>query len=443
MKKIFALLLALVMLLGLVACGNKAPAADAPAADAPAANSELEGNLTYVSWMTKGEDQPLIDGFMAENPGVKVENRAMEGASYPVDLNTLCLGGDVPDVFLVQPTMFNDLIKNGYIAPITGLEGVDTQEANPAANNFLSRDGEVYGYAINGGAGYAFCYYNKAIFEEHNLSVPNTWEEFESLCQQIKDLGIDPLITPAGDTWNANYFAYNQHFAELNKYDSMADVEVALLKGEIKPSDIYGSKFRTMKKFYDNGWISEGGLSMGWETGAQFFVDGGAAMFCSGNWVPGSAPIQGAPDFQLGCFLIPGIPGDNGKCLDYMNFDRILVMSASSKNPEAAKALVEYFIREDVLSEYLTRQGLIGINISVPIDPVFEDAFAKLQSSDYLLDPSALLPDMPTGWNANMYQYSADVFSGADVDELLSKLDAEFDAVVSTVDTQAIIDSLS
>ena len=37
MKKLIALLLALVMVIGLVACGEKAPAADAPAADAPAA----------------------------------------------------------------------------------------------------------------------------------------------------------------------------------------------------------------------------------------------------------------------------------------------------------------------------------------------------------------------------------------------------------------------
>ena len=39
MKKLIAMLLALVMVLGLVACGQKAPAADAPAADAPAADA--------------------------------------------------------------------------------------------------------------------------------------------------------------------------------------------------------------------------------------------------------------------------------------------------------------------------------------------------------------------------------------------------------------------
>ena len=39
MKRLFALMLALAMVLSLAACGGNAPAADAPAADAPAADA--------------------------------------------------------------------------------------------------------------------------------------------------------------------------------------------------------------------------------------------------------------------------------------------------------------------------------------------------------------------------------------------------------------------
>ena len=52
MKKLIALLLALVMVFGLVACGKKAPAADAPAdapaADAPAADAPVEYVYPYA-----------------------------------------------------------------------------------------------------------------------------------------------------------------------------------------------------------------------------------------------------------------------------------------------------------------------------------------------------------------------------------------------------------
>ena len=42
MKKLIALLLALVMVIGLVACGNKAPEAEAPVVDAPVAEAPVE-----------------------------------------------------------------------------------------------------------------------------------------------------------------------------------------------------------------------------------------------------------------------------------------------------------------------------------------------------------------------------------------------------------------
>ena len=56
MKKLIALLLALIMVIGLVACGAKdAPAADAPAADAPAADAPVA-------------DEPVADEPVADAP---------------------------------------------------------------------------------------------------------------------------------------------------------------------------------------------------------------------------------------------------------------------------------------------------------------------------------------------------------------------------------------
>ena len=86
MKKLLALLLALVMIVGLVACGAKeeaaAPAATeaAPAAKEEAvapAEKELEGELVFLDVMPSDEHtaimEYILDDFMAQNPGVTVE----------------------------------------------------------------------------------------------------------------------------------------------------------------------------------------------------------------------------------------------------------------------------------------------------------------------------------------------------------------------------------
>ena len=47
-------------------------------------------------------------------------------------------------------------------------------------------------------------YYNKTFFEEHELSVPTTWEEMETVCAAIKE--IDPDCIPLGVDSEANLF---------------------------------------------------------------------------------------------------------------------------------------------------------------------------------------------------------------------------------------------
>lgn len=452
MKKLAALLLTLVLSLNLFGCAKgqqteiAASAVSSSSDKTTSTDSELpQCTLNYVSWMTKGEDQATLDAFMIENPQITVENRSLAGSSYDADLNTLMLGGDTPDVFMVQPYQIPSLIAGGYIRPLTGVAGVEKQASNESVNAFLSKDGDVYGYALNGGYGKDYVYYNKAFFEENHLTEPTTIEEFEALCAKIKELGMDPLIVPAGDTWNAIYPGNNYFLKALRDCGNMSkhEHELALLTGEKKPSDFFGDAFRAMKKYYDNGWISEGGVSMGWETGTQFFVDGNAAMIITGNWLPGSAPIVNTPDFELGCFYMPGIPNEDGKSCVYQVLERILVMSSSSENPDAAQALFEYMIRDDVLSEYLISQNLQGINIQVPVDPIFEQAIEQLTGDDYALEIECELPCMPSGWAPNQYQYAADIYSGADVEELLQKLDADYEAAMSTVNVQSYIDKLS
>ena len=44
--------------------------------------------------------------------------------------------------------------------------------------------------------------YNKKIFEEYNLEVPTTFEEYEAVCDTLLDAGITPFYEPAKDGWH-------------------------------------------------------------------------------------------------------------------------------------------------------------------------------------------------------------------------------------------------
>lgn len=468
-KKLLALLLAVCMVIGcmmaLTGCSKTEEETKTSATETETTTTEdttpaedtadtaettgLSGTINYVSWMTKGEDLGLLEGFMAENPDVEVVNRSLDGSAYLETLTPMMLNGDTPDVFMVDPHQIKELAKEGYLRPIDDMPGVAEQnEKNPGLVDQVSYNGQTYGYIISGQVGYGHVYYNVKYFENNGLEVPTTLEEFEALCATIKELGDDPLIISAGDTWSAFYFGVNQWYKQLANLGEGENygAQRALLTGEAKVSDLYGDAFRQMANYYDNGWVSEAGLSMGWESACQLFVDGGAPMFASGAWVPTSAPITGNTneDFELGAFPIPGAVADDGNCYESAGISLIMVMSADSENPEAQEALFNYIKREDVLVPYLNANGFMGMNVDSDNDPVLDASYAALKdTSRYIVGTLGALSYMPNGWNANVAQYNADIFSGVDVEELLAKLDSDFAAVLENTDVDAILESMN
>ena len=121
MKKLIALLLALVMVIGLVACGNNdAPVADAPVADAPVADAPADepadepaaegSNLIGVAMPTKDLQRWVQDG---DNMKAKLEE-----AGYTVDLQYAA--NDIP----TQVSQLQNMIANGCeVLVIASIDG--------------------------------------------------------------------------------------------------------------------------------------------------------------------------------------------------------------------------------------------------------------------------------------------------------------------------------
>ena len=150
MKKILAILMALVMVLGLAACGgssepapaapatNDAPAA-APAEAAPAAPAEPEGDLVLYCTMTENDIDALLTAFNAKYPKIDVEvvngsageltTRLRGEASNPVgDLVWGGMGdsdGDKnADIFEAWVSAYDAENMEGYTSP-NGLYSMD------------------------------------------------------------------------------------------------------------------------------------------------------------------------------------------------------------------------------------------------------------------------------------------------------------------------------
>lgn len=128
LKKLTALLLAGVMALSLVACGDKteetntdtsveestaAEATDEGESEAEASAADLEGDL--VVWTLANDLIQFSDKFMEQYPNVNVETIVIAPADYPTKLQTALLGGETePDIIVGEPQMLGNWYDAGF-----------------------------------------------------------------------------------------------------------------------------------------------------------------------------------------------------------------------------------------------------------------------------------------------------------------------------------------
>ena len=182
MKKLIALLLALVMILSMTACGGeKAPAAEAPKADAPAAEAPkaeapaapaAEGKTVLNLWAFTDEVPNMVNRYLELNPDFaeKYEIKTTiiattDGLYQPALDQALAAGGaDAPDLYCAEAAFIlkyaqGDAAK--FAAPYADL-GIDVDADIKAADiaqysvdiGTRPDDGAVValGYQATGGA---------------------------------------------------------------------------------------------------------------------------------------------------------------------------------------------------------------------------------------------------------------------------------------------------
>ena len=144
MKKLLALLLALLMLLSLAGCGKQAQEDEEPAV--------IELTLwTFPAgdWGDPAAVETLLTQFNSVYPDIHVTIQCLDEATGDDKLSTAVDGGVSPDILLAQP---DRLIKTwgaeGMLADLSDMwDDADKQEVNAACQSVcFTRDGKCYAY---------------------------------------------------------------------------------------------------------------------------------------------------------------------------------------------------------------------------------------------------------------------------------------------------------
>ncbi len=131
-------------------------------------------------------------------------------------LKTRVARGDIPDIFITYPIEQDYLIRanKGYLLDLIEEDFIENIEPN--IQNRYQVNGKMYGVALTQNA--VGVLYNIKHFQELNLSIPQTWDEFIEVMKALKAAGKTPLLMPNKDANKSSIFNLNFVANDLNNH---------------------------------------------------------------------------------------------------------------------------------------------------------------------------------------------------------------------------------
>lgn len=326
-----------------------------------AARAAGGGSFEVVSFYPEGSPNytyltSLDKSFEATHPGTKV-NLVFGGgqsapnivarwrAGNPPEVNVGFFDGTTPTGKQYQQAGQIYDLTSAMNQPIGGGYGKKTKWKDailPAVRPFLTTNGHYY--AAPSEVTVINFFYNRKIFAKYGLKPPTTWAQFMAVSAKLKKNGVAPL------TVTGTFAGYMQMYYDylLARRAGITPVTDAIA-GKRTFSSVPGALTAANEL---NDVVKRGYLLNGFQgtdfTAAQLdFFQGRAAMILMGSWLVGEMKASIPPDFQLGTFAFPQVPGGKGNGVLFGAVNSMSIAKQSNR-PDLGVQWLKYFSRKDV-----------------------------------------------------------------------------------------------
>ncbi len=387
-RRIFAAT-AVSSLLLLAAC---APSSDAPdPADEDAGQNQTQDGadgeecaedvtLRVWSWRTEDADvynDVIFPAFEEQNPCITVDFQAFVNTEYNQILQTGLTGSDGPDVAQVRSYgLLQPLVEGGNLVALDDVvPEVSEFDETILAGAKGREDGQTYGVPFASQT--LQMYYNTAIFEEHGLEEPTTWDEFIEVNQTLADAGVTPMSVGGLDAWMMPIV----HDILGSAQYGGAQFEEAILAGDTDFTDpAYVDSLQTVVDVQE--YMPENVVGVSYTESQVLFTTEQAAMFPGGSFELAFFQAEN-PEMELGVFQVPPPPGsalDQSVTPAYA--DGNWGLSANSAHPEEAETLIQWLATEEfgqlVANELKQFSPVPGVTFE---DPLMQEMWDLYQES--------------------------------------------------------------
>ncbi|MBG9785060.1 extracellular solute-binding protein [Shouchella lehensis] len=298
---------------------------------------------------SSAEHHRIVNEIVAdfeEESGISVDMQVLSNEQYKDQITILSASNSLPDVGMTWAAGYLDpFVEGNKFAPLDDLLDDGLREEFVAGTlEAYEKEGETYGLPLE--LNTVYIYYNKSIFDDYQLEVPETYEEFEQVIHTLKDENVNPIALGNGDRWTGSmwymYFADRIGGSETltsaidrsGSFEDEALVEAAAKIQELVENDSFVSGF--------NGLADEEAKSM--------FMNEQAAMYMIATWdLPNFTTNEDIPqEFRdsVGYFTFPTVEGA-GDPKSYVGGPGVgLFISEDSDVKEESKQFATYFVEQ-------------------------------------------------------------------------------------------------
>ena len=363
-------------------------------------NKNNDGKTHITFYHTMGESlRAVLDKYIAEfnklYPDIVIEHKQVGGYDDVRDqIQTEITVGDQPNIAYCYPdhvAMYNIAYAvqplDEYISSTETVTRADgsteilglTQEQ---IDNFIDgyyEEGKVYGdgkmYTLPMSKSTEVLYYNKTFFEKNNLSVPTTWEELKTVCEQIK--ALDPKCIPLGYDSEANWF-----ITMCEQYGS--DYTSATGEHFLFDNETNRGFVADFREWYEAGLVTTQEIFGNYTSGLFTAAEGETRCYmCIGSSAGANHQIPkddaGEFMFEVGIATVPQVNANNRKVIS-QGPSLCIFRKANAEEVKASWLFVKFLTTNlDFQAEFGMTSGYIPVLENVTDNAVYA---AELEAAD-------------------------------------------------------------
>jgi raffinose/stachyose/melibiose transport system substrate-binding protein len=241
------------------------------------------------------------------NVTIEVETRPQGGDGDNV-VKTRLATGEMADVFLYNTgSLFQALNPDETLVPVEeSVVGRLEDSFTPTVTAGDQVYGAPIGFAMGGGV-----LYNKAVYDELELDIPKTWDEFMANNAKIKAAGTAaPVAQTYQETWTAQLFVLGDYHNVQESEPSFAEDYTAGDTG-YSSNEVADDGFEHLQEVNEAGYLNKDFASSDYNDGIRMIAKGEAAHYPMLTDAIMEVAASYPKDLDdLGFFALPGEDAD-------------------------------------------------------------------------------------------------------------------------------------